>query len=516
LLIVHSKFSSTILILGPILLIFIVSMGLSDPGLKNINANVYVSDRSSFTEAFVDNLRARSFIVEESGSLEECVNEVRNTGKNVCIQLKKYDVDIPDKFNLTDEEVDKSGMGYSVHLHTDFSRQRVAWGVINSVQIAINDFASNIRSSLSSKLKIAIGEYRGDIRERRQEIKEIIDILDEIEQGVSQTKVVLKSDLDNIDSLMDDLEARMDRLNRENSSIINQYGLGIFWQLSSAWQSSYYMGDVNKLYSDLEGFEQDLRDARNDLQKTYDDLGELERGLESIGSINMDYLLNPIPLSYESLSGDVTGEFKVELGFLDYLFPSFLSFFILLVSVIFSSNFIMKERTGNAYIRNVLSKTSTFTFLLGNFLSVLLIVLVQCFIILVIADFFFNVLLITNFFSLLVIILLAGSIFISLGMLIAYIFGSQETAVIATVSLSLLLIIFSPLVSPLETLPDFLRMILTYSPLVLIEDLFKRILIFETGLGPNVHKLIVLATYFLTLFVTTLFINEITKHREIK
>ena len=39
-------------------------------------------------------------------------------------------------------------------------------------------------------------------------------------------------------------------------------------------------------------------------------------------------------LSYESLSGDVSGQVTVEFGLLDYLFPSFLGFFILLISLI--------------------------------------------------------------------------------------------------------------------------------------------------------------------------------------
>jgi len=159
LIIFHSKLSSLILILGPILLIIIIGIGLGGTGLRDINANIYTEEKSEFSDAFIENLRARSFIVEESSSLQQCINDVRTADKNICIELKKSEVAIPKEFNITQEEIRKSGLGYSVILHADFSKQRIVYGIINSVQIAVNDFSSRIREGMSFKLKNSLQDY---------------------------------------------------------------------------------------------------------------------------------------------------------------------------------------------------------------------------------------------------------------------------------------------------------------------------------------------------------------------
>jgi len=74
-------------------------------------------------------------------------------------------------------------------------------------------------------------------------------VLDDLERDISTAKSKLESESEEFDDVMKDLERNMERLERENASIISQYQLGVFWELKSLWQSADYMKQdmVNKL-----------------------------------------------------------------------------------------------------------------------------------------------------------------------------------------------------------------------------------------------------------------------------
>jgi len=107
----HSKLSSLILILGPILLMLIIGTGLSDTGLRNIQTSVYVSNESGFTENFIGELRANSFLVEKSLSVDRCVQSVRDGDKNLCVSLIKSEQKVPKEMEITEEnDAEDSGL----------------------------------------------------------------------------------------------------------------------------------------------------------------------------------------------------------------------------------------------------------------------------------------------------------------------------------------------------------------------------------------------------------------------
>ena len=49
----RSRLSTLIMILGPIFLILIIGAGLGDTGLRNIQADIYISNQSVFTDNFL-------------------------------------------------------------------------------------------------------------------------------------------------------------------------------------------------------------------------------------------------------------------------------------------------------------------------------------------------------------------------------------------------------------------------------------------------------------------------------
>ena len=519
LLLLHSKLSSLILIFGPLLLVLILGFGLGNSGLKDIQTSIYISEYSTFTENFVDNLKTRGFIISESNSLENCMNEVKNSNKNLCIELKKSEISIPSEIQVDRDSSEELGLGYEVQLYVDFSKQRIVWGIISAVDKSVSHFSSGLRSKLSEGLKLSLEDYAEEIGEIVLDIDLAIASLSSLEQNMDSIQGSLSSSRSNINSI-NDLLNQMDSdflaLEDTMPGLMDSSLYLNFQNLNSIWKSA----NLNSLNHDINNqvslAKESSRNMKNNLIETKKELIDTQNKINGIGNINMNYILYPIPLIYDSISDDLSGQVKNKFSFFDYIFPSFLSFFILLVSIILATSFTIKERISSAYLRNALSKTFGPTFLAGNFLTIFIIVFLQCITILSISYFFLTFNILKYLPSLILLLIFSIPLFIIIGMIIGYLFNSQETAMIAGISLTLLLIIFSPLISPLETLPNFLRIFFSYTPIVLTEDILRRVLIFESGFMNNLFRFIALGISSLVLCFALIGSYYLKKYNEIK
>ena len=516
LILIHSKLSSLIIILGPILLILLIGSGLSNSGIKDIRANVYTEEKTPFSDSFIDNLKGRSFIIEESGTLDECISGVRDSGKNICIQIKKSDMNIASQFNLSAEDINRYGIGSTIYLYADFSKQKIVWNIITKVRSSVEDFSSNIRGGAGIQLKQRLQDYSAKIKDERRDLQEAISILSLIETQITDLKTKLNSiQLSEIDSYINNIQGNINSLNVSHPDIVSLYNLGLFWQLKDAWDRGNYIQSYADIMNKINEFEINVRSAKDKLEKLDQDLQDLENNMDNLKNLNMDYILNPIGFDYESISGEISNNTEVQLENFDYLFPSFLSFFILFVSIVLSTNFTIKERTSKAKIRNTLSKALGFTFIIGNFLTILFIIFIQCMFIIFFSNYFLNIPLYSYMNNLIIIILISSSVFICLGMIIGYLFNSNETAMIASLVLSIFMIMFSPLINPLETLPDLFKTFIQYTPLVLTEEFLRKTLIYNSDISQNLSAIIILGTSFVISFILANIFYRFTKNKEI-
>jgi ABC-type multidrug transport system permease subunit len=522
LILLHSRLSSLILVFGPILLIVLIGIGMANTGVKQINTGIYIAEKSPFTDSFINNLKYRSFIIEEFNSLDDCINSVKDSNNNICIEPKKRTLNIPPELGISEDDINNSGINYEINLHTDFSKQRVVWDIIAKVDVSVEDFSSRIRGGISEKLKDNLETYSLEIKQRRAQLNEVMTTLDSINEKIPDIKQKLEAfDSTGTSVAMVELEAAINRVYMYNSTLASSIGLReAFLKLKENYNPTLLDQNQKFIREQFDKMTSDFYEARAELRYIDNELKTLENKLNSLKQMDMNYVLNPIPLSYTSITGEQIKEIstgdKKELEFFDYLFPTLISFFILLVSVILTTNFIIRERTSNAYARNILSKAKSYNFILGNYLTILAIVVFQCFIIISIALFFLNINLIPQILNILLIILISSSIFIFLGMFIGYIFNSNETAIIASISLTLLTIIFSPLICPLETLPGILKMILSITPLVLTEDIFRRLLIFGVDITSILNSILILLLNLFMVFILVYVSYYFAKNKEIK
>ena len=192
----HSKLSSMIIIFGPLLLILIIGAGLGNTGIKDVQANVYISEESPFTNLFLERLEAKSFIITKTSSVEECKAGIKNSNKNICIDIEKYELVLPTEIEVSQIDLDKSGAGYKINLHVDFSRQRIVWGLINSVNSVVDTFSRNIRDITGLRFKNKLKEYASEVGTARVKLRIIKNNINSLD-----------SKIDEVDNLLPDLNS---------------------------------------------------------------------------------------------------------------------------------------------------------------------------------------------------------------------------------------------------------------------------------------------------------------------
>ncbi len=260
----------------------------------------------------------------------------------------------------------------------------------------------------------------------------------------------------------------------------------------------------------------EISNIENNIQNTKSSVTILKQEINKLKEVDADRLTDPIILSYYSASDDQSeGSVNKRLESLDYLFPSFLIFFLLFDSLIFSTLVTIKERTSNSYIRNVTSKNNGLTFIIGNILTALFLITIQTVIILLVASFFLNLDILSNVYSLIPIILISILIFSLIGAILGYLFNSYETAIISAISISLLFFIFSSIISPVETLPGILSEVIKLSPLTLLETKLRIILVFDSFFGFDLVEALALGLVFLVSSVLIGVFYKKNKEKEI-
>jgi hypothetical protein len=107
------------------------------------------------------------------------------------------------------------------------------------------------------------------------------------------------------------------------------------------------------------------------------------------------------------------------------------------------------------------------------------------------------------------------ALFTLAGMAAGYIFNSQDGAVIASVSLSLICLVFLPVITAPETLPDGVAKIVSAMPFVILESGLRMASIFNIAPMPSFGDCLSLAISFLICLGAIFYFYIKRKHSEI-
>ena len=181
------------------------------------------------------------------------------------------------------------------------------------------------------------------------------------------------------------------------------------------------------------------------------------------------------------------------------------------IGLLLSSSVVIRERRGSAYFRNFLTPTNDTLFIIGHFLTNFLIISLQMLIILGVSFYFFKEALLNVLINLIGALALIIAMFVLLGMFLGYIFKSEETGALASISLGSIFLFLSNTVLPLEYLPSFMTKVGQYNPFVLSESLIRKITLFDATLQTQWQTTAILGGVIVGLFILIHLVKRGTK-----
>ncbi len=472
--IIRSKLSFALVVLAPILIVFLVGSAFNTTQLSNIKIGVYSENYSSLSNEIISDLEENKFRLDRIGGLEECVSLVKTGKAHSCVVFP------------SDMEV--SGNEESISIYVDNSRINLAYSLLNKIESRV--------SMKSSELGIAIAD-------------DLIEILNEIKTSLPSQK----SDLNSVKDKLEDIESSSGSSSSLSSSISKiERALDLLDGIETESSLSSIESELNAVkenlissQSNIENINQDTGDSITKVNYINSELNSIISKLEKISVKNAESVVMPIQTEVKPIS-DVESNWE-------YLFPTLVSLVALLSGMVLSSSVVLTERRARANFRNFMTPTGNLAFVLAAYVTCMIILVIQM-VVLILGTIYLtevNVLPVIDRASF--ILFLASSVFVLLGMLIGYLFKSDETTTLASISVASLLIFFSNAIIPSESMGGLFGCVAKYNPLIITESLMKRVVLFGENWSSLWIDMSILAGAGIIILLFVLFARVMTRRK---
>lgn len=561
---VHSKSSALIILISPIVLMILAGLALSSSGLSGVKVGVFLgTEKSMLGEDNIGSvldakMAEKGFTVQYFSNLNQCKQSVKDETTHICVEVAEKE----DK-NLANID---SRLMYKVNFYVDYSKVRLVWAIINSIRTIVAEENTKISTEITTKLSNKIDFAVNEITKNQGKLDEIIRkgegirntfssgirTLNEMNSYISEARTIsgsvietsdsISTNLNNLLSYSSDAKRRLSDIAKLNPALASSIS-AIQGNLDSIDSFANNIAIVNngldekarRLNSRLDEISMNQNQVANSLTNAepllddlLDSLREVKSGIDKLErefawarNIKATDIMNPIPVEVLPLSGEVTevGSVSSALTYLDYLLPALVILVIMFVATLISSTMVIKERKSVAYFRNIIAPTNSALYVVGVYLIGLMLVGIQSTLLVLVASFFFGVV-ISSYFSIALVLLLTISIFVLLGVIIGYLFNSEETTMMGAISLALVCLLFSALIIPLETMPVLMRGIAQFSPFVIAETALRKIMIFGIPIINRETAVIMmepvkLAVIAIVLFIAALVLQRFKNKKEI-
>src|SRR3989338_4308819 len=542
-LLTRSKSSALIILLGPLIVIFLVGVAFSTTSQLSLKVGYFSPSYNELTDSFVSKLKENYKTIKFS-SEQACIDEIKVGNVHACVIFPE------------DLQIEKD-VSSQITFHVDYSKVNLVWAVINTVSSKVSERAEEISvnlttiivekldetkkqiegvsekvssankklasidlkinttdfktsdlesesSSLSSKtgaLSTACLDYKAKVRDAIVKSQNMISAV-RTKVTSSNATGTQKNDIESVlASTETDLNNINTQLNASNCTIIDFSNINslvnniktkvndVSAKLISADKSrnevSAQFDDVKK---SLEGVKESLTTLQGAMDKT-------NANIEEIKVKNVSKIVSPVITKINPVIP--------EKSYLNYLFPPLTALTLMFVSILLATTMVIMEKKSAAYFRNFITPTSTLTFFIATFITILMIVAIQLGVIIGIAAYFFQIK-ISMIANLLLILLIIVTVFVLLGILIGYLFSSEETATLAAISVGSVLLFMSNVVVPLESMPQKISEYSRNNPFVIGDTVLKKTMLFNTKIEfikADLYTLLIYSAIFIVLIL---------------
>ena len=495
----RSKSSALIIIFGPLLLILLLGFAFNTSGDYHIKIGVYSEAYSELTENILAQLKT-NYDVGKIDIKDDCINQIKTGNVHVCLIFPK------------DMQVGNDNAN-EIEFYVDYSRINLAYAIMDSISTSLETKSSELSLDLTNKLVTALNNANAELSSKQDVMGAAVsNNNDAVTKANNAYNTISSLDTNystsslNLTTLDNSLSAQEAVYNATFSDL--REAINNFKTATSAVFSKLDNVNANKavILTDLETLKTTLETDKENLESVKGGIDKVLSEISTIQVTNAQNIVSPFKTTIKPVVGE-----KTHLG---NMFPSLMVLIIMFITLILASTLTIQERLNKAYFRNFISPTKAITYLLATFITNFLIVITQIIIILGVALYFFkdellNVLLNTGIALLLII-----AVFITLGMLLGFIFKSQETTILGALFVSSILLFFSNTLLPLESLPENIRKITLFNPFVVSQELLKSLMLFNLNIM-DVLKYVIILLVFLGVFASLTFLmRELTRRRQ--
>ncbi|MBI2147122.1 ABC transporter permease [Candidatus Woesearchaeota archaeon] len=527
----RSKSSALIIVFGPLLLILLAGLAYNDTDQFHINVGVYSTRYSNVTISVLTQLSESEFDVARHPVEDACIDSVKRGRASICI-IFPPDLDV------------KQDGPQDILFYVDPSDINLVHNVLAVMSSKVKNESEAISRNLTDDLLQRLANTEGEADSRVPTVVDLTHGYDAIaEKSASASSAIasldaapigtepitkLNAEADFLKQLtlatMGDEELLISQLRKETqgmseaSSLLDKYEASLlqykidYRQREAALNDSIIavVGSVagadarlGQLESAKAAAQQDLAAVKDTLTGSLQLLNQMQVSLNNIKKISTTLeikdaatIVNPITMKIVPVL-DRTTHFN-------YAFPTILVLVMMITGILLGSILVMVEKKSSSFFRNSITPTIDSTFMIATALTALIIMAVQLAIFLAISAVFFKAALWPSLLSLPFLLALISALFVMLGILLGTLFTSEETTILAGISVASILLLFSSAILPIENMPFLLRALAGFNPFVLSETVIKEALFFDFGISLLLPKLALLAGYTAILFAAAL------------
>ncbi|MBT5215959.1 ABC transporter permease [Candidatus Woesearchaeota archaeon] len=487
-LIVRSKASALMIILGPLLLIMLVGAAFNTANIYGIRVGVYSEEYSPLSEAIIHELNQGDYATQKVESEQACIEGVKNGIFHVCSVFPN---------NL------KVDLGGNIQFYVDNTKTNIVYLISETISANIGKKSQDLSFQLTKGVVDTLEDIKDTIEDRE-------DLLDEIKSLNEEDKVLLgivSNDLagmtlnyEKTDIPLGTLQSQISDSNSSAGSAFNAVESKIETILEDTSKASSKRDSSLEKIQTLSQNTESSKFSIAQMQKTFD---SIKRDVSGVKETGVNKIVNPITSDIKPITTQKTH--------INFIFPTLMIMIIMFVSMLLTSTLEIREKTSRVYFKNFITPTSTTMFTLSNYLTNLIIIGIQSTILLGAASYFFFDSIATSIPLLLPALFIIISFFLFLGILLGNIFKTEETNTITNISLGFIMIFFSSAILPIETLPTVIRSIASFNPFFISETLLNKIILFQAPLKNVLEHFLLLSGYLIGIIIITLISKKITK-----
>lgn len=473
-LIIRSRVSALIFLLGPLFIMTLVSIGFNTSTLYGVNIAAFSESYSPLADTLIANLSSGEYGITKTPSEEGCKNLVKLSRYPVCIVFPPDMVMDNSARNLITLYIDESRLNIAnaisekLSAKVEMQSSEMSTGAVSQILGALDNINKETEAGKSASLRLTTNnaEEAGKLSETVDKIAGI-----DFNAGSLDTSAVT-TEMDNIRNDLNLSSSVFTTLTSSINDMVSNYN-AIKTRIETAkTKAGEAQTSAQEAKNKVNADTSIIRDANNRF-------GNIKSSIEGVKITNIDAIVSPLKISVQPLT-------KTKNYFL-YILPSLLILLIMLVSLLISATGVIREKESSASLRNFITPTGTMTFLLAHYLTYISIIFVQTALIMGVTSIFIEGIAITTYLLAAAFILVFATVFILIGMFLGTIFNTGETATVASVSVAIITLVFSNAIMPLETLSGFLRTMVEYNPFVMMEGILKGLILFESALAGINH-----------------------------